>query len=232
MIFADFARALGQMTDPRFLRVLGLGVLVALALLTAVTALFLGAINWLVPDSVTVPWIGPIGGIDVAASWTFVLGMIVASVFLMVPVASASAGLFVESVVDAVEEVHYPWLPPVAALPFGDVVVASINFAGLVIGVNLLGLLIYPFAGPFAPLVFWSVNGFLLGREYFTLVAERRLGRVGARTLRRKYASTVWLAGFLMAVPLSLPLFNLLVPVLAVATFTHLVHRLSAREAV
>jgi len=42
----------------------------------------------------------------------------------------------------------------------------------------------------------------------------------------------VWLAGFLMAVPLSLPLFNLLVPVLAVATFTHLVHRLSAREVV
>lgn len=231
MILADFAKALGQMGDARFLRVLTLGVIVAGLVLAAVTALFLGAINILLPDSFTLPWIGTVQGIDVAASWAFLLGMLVLSVFLMVPVTSACTGLFVESVVDAVEDRHYPWLPPVTPQPFGDVVVGSINFAGLVIGVNLLALLIYPFAGPFAPFVFWGVNGFLLGREYFTLVAERRLGRDHARRLRRAHSGTVWAAGILMAVPLSLPLVNLLIPVLGVATFTHLVHRLEGRQA-
>jgi len=229
VIFGDFSKALAQLGDPRFLRVLGMGVLLTLVLLGVVAAGFLGLINWLVPDSISLPWIGQVGGVDVAASWAFVLAMLVLSVFLMVPVASACTGLFVESVVDAVEDRHYARLPPVTPLPLWDVVVESVNFAGVVIAVNLLALIFYVFAGPFAPLVFWSVNGFLLGREYFTLVAQRRLGREGARALRRKHFRVIWAAGFLMAVPLSVPLVNLLIPVLGVATFTHLYQRLQAR---
>ena len=41
MIFASFFKALGQIGDPRFRRVMGLGVLLALALLAAVYAGFL-----------------------------------------------------------------------------------------------------------------------------------------------------------------------------------------------
>ena len=230
MIFGDFLRALGQMGDPRFLRVLGLVVLLTLLFLVGVTAGFLAVINWLVPDSFSLPWIGTVGGVDIAASWAFVLVMLGLSVFLMVPVASACTGLFLESVVDAVEDRHYDWLPPVTPLPLWDVFVDGINFAGVVIAFNLLALVAYGFAGPFAPLMFWGVNGLLLGREYFTLVAQRRLGRDRARAFRRKHFVTVWAAGVLMAVPLSLPLVNLLIPVLGVATFTHLVHRLDARQ--
>lgn len=230
MIFADFARALGQLGDPRFVRVMGLGVLVSLAVLGGLTAGVLALVNLLVPESFTIPWVGQVGGVDVAATWAFAVAMVLMSVVLMVPVASASTGLFLESVVDAVEERHYDWLPVVTPLPLWDVVVDSVNFAGLVIAVNVLALVVYAFSGPFAPMVFWSVNGFLLGREYFTLVAQRRLGRDRARALRRKHALTVWTAGVLMAAPLSLPLVNLLVPVLGVATFTHLFQRLSARE--
>jgi uncharacterized protein involved in cysteine biosynthesis len=94
---------------------------------------------------------------------------------------------------------------------------------------NLLALAVYLFAGPLAPVVFWVVNGYLLGREYFTMVAMRRVGRAGARALRRRHAGEIWLAGTLMAAPLSVPLVNLLIPVLGAATFTHLFHRLQAR---
>jgi len=229
VILADFLRALGQMGDPRFVGVVGRAVLVTLALLAGATAVFLTAIGWLVPGRVTLPWIGEVGGIAVAASGAFVLGMLVLSVVLMVPVASACTGLFLESVVDAVEDRHYPWLPPVTPLPLWDTMMDSLNFAGVVIAVNLLALVGYLLAGPFAPLLFWGVNGYLLGREYFTLVAQRRLGRDRARALRRQHGATVWAAGVLMAMPLSLPLFNLIVPVLGVATFTHLARRLEAR---
>jgi uncharacterized protein involved in cysteine biosynthesis len=229
MILGDFLRAVGQMSDPRFARVLGLGVLVTLALLVAGTAGFLGLINWLVPETFTLPWVGEVGGVDVALSGAFVLAMLVGSVFLMVPVASACTGLFLESVVDAVEDRHYDWLPPVTPLPLWDALVDGVNFTGVVIAVNLLALVVYLFSGPFAPFVFWSVNGYLLGREYFTMVAQRRLGRDRARALRRRHGFTVWAAGVMMAVPLSMPLVNLLIPVLGVATFTHLVHRLERR---
>ncbi len=226
MILGDFVRALGQLGDPRFMRVLGLAVALTLVVLGAVTAGVLGLVNWLAPESVTLPWVGQVGGVDIAANLVFGVAMLALSVVLMVPVASACTGLFLESVVDAVEERHYGWLPQVSPLPLWDVAVDSINFAGLVIAINILALLFYGLAGPFAPLMFWAVNGFLLGREYFTLVAMRRLGRDRARALRRQHAGTVWAAGIVMAVPLSLPVFNLLIPVLGVAMFTHLVQRL------
>jgi uncharacterized protein involved in cysteine biosynthesis len=80
---------------------------------------------------------------------------------------------------------------------------------------------------PAAPLVFWAVNGFLLGREYFQLVALRRLRPEAAAELRRRHAGRIWLAGTAMAVPLSVPVVNLLVPILGVAVFTHQVHRMT-----
>ena len=47
-----------------------------------------------------------------------------------------------------------------------------------------------------------------------------------AKRLRRRHAGTIWMAGVLMAVPLSVPLLNLLIPILGAATFTHLYHAL------
>ena len=52
MIFAAFFRAIGQLGDRRFRRVLLLGVLLALALLAAFYAAFLQLIWWATPDSV------------------------------------------------------------------------------------------------------------------------------------------------------------------------------------
>ena len=71
------------------------------------------------------------------------------------------------------------------------------------------------------------MNGFLLGREYFTLAAMRRIGRESARKLRAKHTPAIWLAGTLMAIPLSVPLVNLVIPILGAATFTHIYHKLS-----
>lgn len=231
MIFSDFARALGQLSDPRFLRVVLFGIALALALLVGVYALFLWLIESLAPGTVEIPLIGPVGGIDTLLSWGSFFFMLVLSIFLMVPAASAFSGLFLEDVAQAVEDRHYPHLPPVPRMRLSDMLIDTANFVGLLIAVNVLALILYGFAGPFIPVVFWAVNGFLLGREYFTLVAMRRLGREGARALRARHRGQIWLAGTLMAAPLSVPLVNLVIPVLGVATFTHMFHRLAAQDA-
>ncbi len=229
MIFASFFKALGQIGDPRFRRVMGLGVLLALALLAAVYAGFLVLINSFVPGTIDLIFVGPITGIDALLGWGSLFLMLGLSVFLMVPVASAFSGLFLEDIADAVEDRHYPGLPPVPPVRLGDSLVDSLNFLGLVIAANVLALVLYIFAGPFIPVVFWAVNGWLLGREYFTLVATRRIGREGAKALRAQNSGRIWLAGILMAAPLSVPLINLVIPVLGVATFTHLFHRMASR---
>ena len=227
VILSAFLRALGQLGDPRFRRVVGLGVLLAIALLFAVYAAFLQLVWWITPDSVEIPFVGPVSGLDTLLGWGSVVVMLGLSVFLMVPVASAFTGIFLEDVAQAVEARHYPQLPPARALPMTETLRQSVNFLGLVLAVNAVALFLYPLAGPAAPLVFWLVNGFLLGQEYFSLVALRRLPPAEVKAMRGRNRARLWLAGTLMAVPLSMPILNLVIPVLGVATFTHLFHRLA-----
>lgn len=229
MIIGDFWRALAQLTDPRFRRVLWIGLGLTVVLLGVIFAAFIAVIQVFVPDTVSLPLIGPVGGLDLALSVGSFLVMIGLSVFLMVPVAAAFTGFYLEEVAAAVEARHYAQLPPARPAGIWDTAVDGLGFFALLIGVNLLSLVLYLFAGPFVPVLFWALNGLLLGREYFMVVALRRLGRREARAMARRHRGQIWLAGVLMAAPLSVPLVNLVVPVLGAATFTHLFHRLSAR---
>lgn len=230
MIFSDFMRALGQLGDPRFRRVLLLGIGLTLALLIAVYAGFLWVIQSFTPEMINIPFVGPVSGLGTLLSWGSALFMIGLSVFLMMPVASAFTSMFLDDVAQAVEDRHYPDLPAATRIGFGDAAIDTLNFFALLIAVNVLALMLYAFAGPFIPVVFWAVNGLLLGREYFTLVAARRLGRKEAKAMRKRHWGAVWWAGSLMAAPLSIPLINLLIPVLGAATFTHMFHRLYRQE--
>ena len=160
-------------------------------------------------------------------SWGAVFVLLFLSVFLMIPVASAITSMFLDDVATAVETLHYPDLPPAASVPFGDALRDTVNFLGVLLAANIFAIVLYLFFPPFAPLIFWGMNGFLLGREYFTMVAIRWVGRPRAKELRRRYSGTIWLAGTLMAIPLSVPLLNLLIPILGAATFTHLYHGLT-----
>lgn len=226
MIFTDFTKAVRQLTDHRFQRVLVFGIALTIALLFGIYALFLTAISSLGPEVLTIPFVGEITWVKDLLGWGSLFFMLLLSFFLMVPVASAFTGLFLDDVAKAVERKHYPTLPPVPRIPFRDSLVDTLNFLGVLIGANILALIIYAVMNVFSPLAFWALNGYLLGREYFQMVAMRRLGRAGAKALRKQHWFEIWLAGVLMAVPLTIPLINLLVPVLAAATFTHLYHRL------
>jgi uncharacterized protein involved in cysteine biosynthesis len=101
----------------------------------------------------------------------------------------------------------------------------SLGFLGVILIAHLIALVFY--FTPFAPFVFYGLNGFLLSREYFRMVAVRRLGRAEAKAAYRKNLLTIWMAGVLMALPLTIPIMNLIIPILGAATFTHLFHKLN-----
>ena len=231
LIFKSFSLALGQLSDPRFRRVFWIGVVLSLALLIGFTAGFVWLTNWITPEDVWLPILGEVQFIDDLLSWGALLLMLILSMFLMIPVASAITSFFLDDVAKAVEARHYPGLPPSDPVPLSDALRDTVNFLGVLIVANLLAIFLYLFFNIAAPLIFWAVNGFLLGREYFTLAAMRRLGREGARQLRAKHTATIWLAGTLMAIPLSVPLVNLVIPIIGVATFTHIYHNVSGRAA-
>ena len=216
--------ALAQAGDARFRGVLVKGVALTVALLAAVYAAVAGGILWLVPDTTWLPFVGDVHFVGAILSAGSVLLMIFLSVFLMVPVASAFTGIFLDEVADAVEAEHYQGLDPALRVGLANNIRESLGFLSVMFAVNLAVLLFY--FTPLAPFVFYGLNGYLLGREYYRMVAIRRLGRAGARAAFRRHRGRIWALGALMAVPLTVPVLNLFVPVVGVAAFTHLFHRL------
>jgi uncharacterized protein involved in cysteine biosynthesis len=227
MILNAFFKALSQLPDPRFRRVLMLGIGLTVALLVGTYAGILWLVQTVTADGVTIPWIGQVGWVGDLLSWGSLGVMIVLSVFLMVPVASAITSLFLDDVAQAVEDVHYPHLPQVPRSDFWEGLKDTVNFLGVLLVANIAAFGLYALLPFLALPIFFGLNGFLLGREYFQIAAMRRIGREEAKKLRRKHAGKIWIAGCLMALPLSIPLVNLVIPILGAATFTHLYHRLS-----
>lgn len=227
MILDDFFKALGQIGDRRFRRVLFLGIGLTVALLAAITIALVVLIGVFLPETMSLPWIGDVNWLDSVASWAIVGIMLALSPFLMVPVAVAFQGIFLDEVAEAVEQKHYPNLPPASDVSIFDGLKDAAGLIAVTIGVNIVALILALFIGPLAPILFWMVNGYLLGREYFHLAAIRREGLEGANRLRRKFGTQAWIAGTLMAIPLTIPLVGLIMPVIGAATFTHMYHRVS-----
>lgn len=231
MIFRDFLRAVAQVEDPRFLRVFLLGLAGTVALLFVCFGLALGLIEAVSPDRLHLPGVGEVTWVGDLLHWGSLLLMIGLSVILMVPVASAVTAFFLDDVVDAVEARHYPQLPAPKRQGFWGGLRETIGYFALLLTVNALLLPAYVVFPPSVPFLFYGVNGLLLAREYFNLVALRRLPKARVKALRRRHWLSIWLAGVFMALPLSIPLVNLTVPILGAATFCHLYHRLMAAEA-
>ncbi len=227
VILGDFLKAVAQLTDRRFRRVLWRGIGLTIALLFAAYAGFLYLLNALGAEQWITDTIGQVTWVGSFLTWGSLFLVLFLSVFLMVPVASAITSLFLDEVADAVEARHYPHVADTPNVGFWAGLKDTINFLGILIAANLIAVLLWIWFPPIAPIVFWGVNGYLLGREYFQVAARRHLDGHAAKELYRANRGRVWMAGTLMAMPLTIPLLNLFIPVLGAATFTHQFHRLN-----
>lgn len=230
MIFADFFKALGQMDDRAFRRVLFLGLGLTVALLVGIYAGWLWLVETFADGPLTLPFVGEVTWIGSLLGWGGLGVIILMSIFLMIPVASAITSFFLEDVADAVEAKHYPTLMPAPKLPMSEAIMDTLTFFGVIVVANILAVIAYAMLPFLAVPIFFMLNGFLLGREYFTIAAMRREGRAGAKQMRRDNLAEIWMAGVLMAIPLTIPVMNLFIPILGAATFTHLYHRIAARS--
>lgn len=148
------------------------------------------------------------------------LALLVAFFFLMSPVTAAFAGLFLDQIAEKVEERHYPGDPRGMPLPVGKAILMSIQFFIVVLVVNLAVLPMVLFG--FGVFVLVAVNAYLIGREYFDMVAMRHMPLEEAMILRRENSIMVFVAALLPAFISLVPLVNLAVPLFSTAYFTHL----------
>jgi uncharacterized protein involved in cysteine biosynthesis len=207
----DLVRAFALLRDSRVRSVLWLGIGLALATLLA---LFLGV-------EALVSWASNTGWrwLDRTFQVLGGLGTAIVAWFLFPSIVVAVSSIFLERVVDATEDRHYPQLPPSRPLPLTQTVPAALKLLGTSLLLNLVALPAY-----FVPLlnlpVWLALNGYLVGREYAELVASRRLAPDMAARIRRDHRMMFWLAGIVIAFLLAVPLLNLVAPVVGAAFMT------------
>lgn len=231
MILTDFFKALGQIDDRAFRRVLFLGLGLTIAFLVGLYAAWLALVDVIADGPLVLPFVGEVTWIGSLLNWGGLGVIVLMSIFLMIPVASAITSFFLEDVADAVEAKYYPTLMPAPKVGFFDALSDTALFFFVLIGANIAALFAYAILPFLAVPIFYALNGYLLGREYFTIAAMRREGRAGAKEMRRQFSGQIWIAGILMALPLTIPIMNLFIPILGAATFTHLYHRLAQTQA-
>ncbi|WP_347851523.1 EI24 domain-containing protein [Planktomarina sp.] len=228
MILSDFLKSVAQFDDPKFRRVLWRGMGLTIALLIAACLLVNFGINQLLSSAWAANLIGDQSWLGALINIGGVLFTIALSIWLMVPVTSAIIALFLDEVAQAVEARHYPHLPKQTATKLQDQILVGIRFLGILLLANIGALILSMILPLLAPFVFWATNGYLMGREYFQMAAMRRMPRAQAQELYQRHQGSIWTAGILMAIPMSIPLVGLFIPILGAATFTHQFERLRA----
>jgi CysZ protein len=214
-------RAFGDLFSPEFrsvlFRALGLTIALFIAVLV-ITELLIASFthfSW--------PWADRL--VEVGTG----LALLVAFFFLMSPVTAAFAGLFLDQIAAKVEERHYPWDPRGTPLPAGRALLMAIQFFVVVLLVNLAVLpMVFFGVGAF---VLIAANAYLLGREYFEMVAMRHMPIEEAKALRKENSPTVFIAALLPALMSIVPFVNLLVPLFSTSYFTHLFKSVRASSA-
>ena len=232
MILASAMAALGALLSRPFRaalwKSLGLSVVVLVALWFGIEALFqstiLPLLTEIMPDMPA--WIDTM---STAAGWVAGLALAVMLAFLIGPISALIASLFLDDVAEVVERNDYPAARLGKAMAILPGLVLSAKFFGVVILGNLLALFLLLIPGVNLA-AFFVVNGYLLGREYFEFAAMRYRGEAEAKSLRGRYAGTVFAAGLLIAGFMAVPFLNLLTPLFAAAMMVHLHQRVSARE--
>jgi len=212
---SSLLKSILQLSDPLFRRVLLLGMAGSFALYLALYA----AIGWGFSRL-------QLFGIGWADSLTDILGgLTVALLTLMLApgVVTLVLSFLLEDIARAVEARHYPGLPEPRRQGWGEVAWTALRFTAVTVLANLVALPVYlalMVVGA-GPLAFILLNGYLLSREYFELVAARRVTVTQADTLRRAHQGRIWLGGAVLALMGMIPLLNLLAPLVGTAAMLH-----------
>jgi len=217
MLSAAF-KALNDVLSPGFRAILwkalGLTIVLFIALIVAIEAAIsvFAAFPW--------PWLTTL------LAWVTGLGLFAAFIFLMAPVTALFAGLFLDDIAALVEQRDYPDDPPGKAAGFWISLRMGVQFGLLMLAVFAVTLPLWFFA--VGPAIMVAANAYLLGREFFTMIAMRHMPRREAARLRKANAGRIFAAGIIPALLAHVPVLNLFVPLFATAYFTHIYKMIAA----
>jgi CysZ protein len=227
------AKALAQTLSPALRKILLKAIGLALVLIVVLAIALQRLLVWLagageqwVQGALGAGWATPLNVLFWIVSIAGSLGVVVGAVFLMPAVSSFVASLLVDDIAEVVERAYYGHEPPGAPVALPRSVLEGAKTAGLAVLVYLVALPFLLVAG-LGVVIFFLAAAFLLSREYFELAAMRFRPPAEAKALRRAHRGTVFAAGLLIALFVSIPIVNLATPLFGMALMVHLHKRLT-----
>ena len=216
-----FLISVSQLPDPAFRR-----VIIKSILLSVLVFIFLAIIVWFVLSETNffTFWV-----FEAFADMFGGITAIVISWLLFPTLASFFITVFLEDIVEAVESRYYPnTLLEKINNPSATFVI-SLRFTVIALFLNILAIPFYFFTIWFPPLgifVFYCLNSYLLGREYFELVALRHIKLKDISSIRQSNSWQLFLFGSVTTFLFTIPIINFLAPILGVAGMTHFFRKL------
>ncbi len=224
-MISAFAKAIAQLPEPAFRTVFLKSFAVTLVVIVLVGVLAGAAIEylWVTYNLWFSGWISGAAGslIFVIAIWLFspaVATMVITTFFM-------------GEILEAVEREHYPDDRPGKDLPLAQELYVGIRFLVVLVALNLVMLVPYVFLAllfGIGFLVYFVLNGYLMGREYFEAVAHRYIDIASAKALRRRERGRILIAGIVIAVLFTIPIVNFFAPIIAPVAMIHIFKGLRA----
>ena len=211
-MLTPLARALAQLDDGAFLKVILASLLLSALAFAALCAVSLYGLHHLV---IAQGWLGWL--VDALGS----LAAAAAALWLFLPVAVLIASLFLEPVCRAVERRWYPSLPAPDGAPLAKQIWDGLAVGLRVLLYSLLSLLLALLIPGIGLVLGWAITSWALGRGLFVAVAMRRMSRIRAAAAYREERMLVLVQGGMLALASSVPPLNLLVPVIGTAAMVH-----------
>jgi CysZ protein len=103
-----------------------------------------------------------------------------------------------------------------------QIIAVALKFTTVMVALNLIVLPLY-LVPVLNAIVFYGLNAYLLGREDLEVVALRRLDPRSVQRLRHAHRLQFSIAGLVIAGLLTLPVVNLVAPLLGAAFMAHFV---------
>tara|TARA_B100000686_G_C16591307_1_gene863521 strand:- start:114 stop:794 length:681 start_codon:yes stop_codon:yes gene_type:complete len=220
-MFSGLFKAITQLADPLIRKVIIRAVILSAVLFCFLTIL----ISWAL-GSVTligISWLDSIIGLLGGGS-TVIFG-----VLFFPAVAGLLVTFMLEEIARAVERRYYPDLPEPRKETLKEIFGNAARFSLLTLILNFLFLLfVVPIMAltilliPLIPFVFFTLNGYLLGREYFEFAALRRLNYTSVKKLRAQHKHRIFFCGTIISVMMTIPFINWFMPVVAAAYMVHI----------
>ena len=197
------------------------GLMMACAGLTVVVALIaVVGLTWGTAHLVTIQT----GWLDTLVNWIVGILLGIGGWFMLPALSVFIAALFQEKTILYVERIAYPDTARRESPPFWSELFADLKFTVWAVFLNLLVLPLYFFGIGF--IVSMLLNSYLLGREFFEIVAGYHIGKPQAKTLGQQHRAALYGGGAILTVMTLVPLLNLFVPIIAIVWMVHVYHGL------